>query len=71
MSKPLFDDDSASDDEFELGTNKEYAKHYNKYRQKELLKKCKLCVTSACIHLTLPYLNHLIDVKLISFRSKR
>lgn len=41
MSNPLFGEDSASDGEIDFGTNKEYAKHYNKYRQKELLKKCK------------------------------
>lgn len=41
MSKPLFGEDSASDAEVDFGTNKEYAKHYNKYRQKELLKKRK------------------------------
>lgn len=41
MSKLLFEENSASDEEVDFGTNKEYAKHYNKYRQKELLKKCK------------------------------
>lgn len=40
MSKLLFDGNS-SDDELELQTNKEYAKSYNKFRQKELLKNCK------------------------------
>lgn len=43
MSKPLFAEDSDSGGELELGTNKEYAKSYNTFRQKELLKKCK-CV---------------------------
>lgn len=43
MNKQLFDNDSGSgDDEVKLGTNKEYAKSYNTFRQKELLKKCKL-----------------------------
>ena len=42
MSKPnLFDEDSESDGEIRLGTNKEYAKSYDKIRQKELLKKRK------------------------------
>lgn len=41
MSKALFDADSGeSDSEIQLGTNKEYAKTYNTFRQKELLKKC-------------------------------
>lgn len=39
MSK-LFDEDS-DDGEVNFGTNKDYAKSYNKLRQKELLKKCK------------------------------
>lgn len=41
MSKPLFEEESVSDGDCDFGTNKEYAKQYNKYRQKELLKKCK------------------------------
>lgn len=41
MSKPLFDADSDSGEEVQLGTNKEYAKSYNTFRQKELLKKRK------------------------------
>lgn len=42
MSKALFDDDNVSaDEEIDFKTNKDYAKSYNKYRQKELLKKCK------------------------------
>lgn len=36
----LFDDDQ-SDEEINFKTNKDYAKSYNKYRQKELLKKRK------------------------------
>lgn len=36
----LFEDDQ-SDEEINFKTNKDYAKSYNKYRQKELLKKCK------------------------------
>lgn len=39
-SKQLFDNDSDSDDnESGFKTNKEYAKSYNKFRSKELLKK--------------------------------
>lgn len=41
MSKALFDDD-VSEEEIDFKTNKDFAKNYNKYRQKELLKKCKL-----------------------------
>lgn len=42
MSKALFDDDvSEEEEEVDFKTNKDYAKTYNKYRQKELLKKCK------------------------------
>lgn len=43
MSKALFDDDVSEEEEEEVDfkTNKDYAKTYNKYRQKELLKKCK------------------------------
>ena len=45
MSKLLFDDDAGSDEETGFKTNKDFAKSYNKYRQKELLKKCKyFCV---------------------------
>lgn len=40
MSKLLFDNDS-DDDNTGFQTNKEYAKSYNKFRQKELMKKCK------------------------------
>lgn len=40
MSKLLFDEEG-SDEEAGFKTNKDYAKSYNKYRQKELLKKCK------------------------------
>ncbi len=42
-SKLLFDNDSESDDENRSGfnTNKDYAKSYNKFRSKELLKKGK------------------------------
>lgn len=40
MSKRLFDDDQ-SDDDTDFKTNKDYAKSYNKFRQKELLKKRK------------------------------
>ncbi|XP_055313340.1 protein KRI1 homolog [Sitodiplosis mosellana] len=40
MSKALFDDD-LSEEEIDFKTNKDYAKTYNKYRQKELLKKLK------------------------------
>lgn len=37
----LFAEESGdSDGEVQLGTNKEYAKSYNTFRQKELLKKC-------------------------------
>lgn len=43
MNKNLFDDDGGgSDEEIGFNTNKDYAKSYNKFRQKELLKKCKL-----------------------------
>lgn len=42
MSKPLFIEESDSDNDIGLGTNKDYAKSYNKLRQKELLKKRKL-----------------------------
>lgn len=38
----LFDDDGGSDEDIGFSTNKDYAKSYNKFRQKELLKKCKL-----------------------------
>lgn len=42
MSKALFDDnDDVSEEEIDFKTNKDYAKSYNKYRQKELLKKRK------------------------------
>lgn len=41
MSKNLFDEDDGSDDGTGFQTNKDFAKSYNKYRQKELLKKCK------------------------------
>lgn len=42
MSKNLFDDDGGgSDDDIGFNTNKDYAKSYNTFRQKELLKKCK------------------------------
>lgn len=43
MSKKLFENsDSESDNEklTEFKTNEQYAKVYNKFRQKELLKKC-------------------------------
>lgn len=40
MSNRLFDEDE-SDEETTFKTNKDYAKSYNKYRQKELLKKRK------------------------------
>lgn len=40
MSKALFEDD-VSDDEIGFKTNKDYAKSYNTFRQKELLKKRK------------------------------
>lgn len=42
MSKALFEEDSDSGGELQLGTNKEYAKSYNTFRQKELLKKREL-----------------------------
>lgn len=42
MSNRLFDDDDQSDEETTFKTNKDYAKTYNTYRQKELLKKRKL-----------------------------
>lgn len=43
MSTKLFDDGSSAEevDDVDFKTNKEYAKSYNKYRQKELLKHCK------------------------------
>lgn len=42
MSQKLFENDSESDTEnVQLTTNKDYAKSYNKFRSKELLKKCK------------------------------
>lgn len=45
MSTNLFDNDSDSDQDkgtkFQLNTNKDYAKLYNKFRSKELLKKRK------------------------------
>lgn len=42
-SNKLFnDDDEISDEDIGFKTNKDYAKSYNKYRQKELLKKRKL-----------------------------
>lgn len=40
MNTNLFDDDG-SDEDVSFHTNKDYAKSYNKFRQKELLKKCK------------------------------
>lgn len=42
MSKPLFVENSDSEGEAQFETNKDYAKSYNKFRQKELLQKCKL-----------------------------
>lgn len=57
MSNRLFDDDQ-SDEEATFNTNKDYAKSYNKFRQKELLKKCKfgqdikpsmLIITCKCV----------------------
>lgn len=39
-NKNLFEDES-SGDEVNFKTNKDFAKNYNKYRQKELLKQCK------------------------------
>lgn len=42
MSSKLFDNESDSEgNESAFNTNKEYAKSYNKFRSKELLKKCK------------------------------
>lgn len=41
MKKALFNDDDSSGEEIEVKTNKDYAKSYNTFRQKELLKKCK------------------------------
>lgn len=41
MSKNLFDEDGGSDEDIGFNTNKDYAKSYNTFRQKELLKKCK------------------------------
>lgn len=40
-SNKLFDDEEVSEEEIGFKTNKDYAKSYNKFRQKELLKKCK------------------------------
>lgn len=42
MNKNLFDENGGSDEDIGFNTNKDYAKSYNKFRQKELLKKCKL-----------------------------
>lgn len=52
MSKALFDDDSDSGGELQLGTNKEYAKSYNTFRQKELLKKRKFIAYHMCVFIT-------------------
>lgn len=43
MKKALFNDDSGSeeDSKLQVTTNKDYAKSYNKFRQKELLQKRK------------------------------
>lgn len=42
FNKHLFNNDSDSDnDEIGFGTNKDYAKNYNKFRSKELMKKRK------------------------------
>lgn len=53
MSK-LFGEDG-SDEETAFTTNKDFAKSYNKYRQKELLKKCKF---------SLHYM-HVVDYKIL------
>lgn len=48
-SKLLFDNDSDSDGNGSgsgFNTNKEYAKSYNKFRSKELLKKCKHSISN-------------------------
>lgn len=37
----LFGGNSSDEDDAGFKTNKDYAKSYNKYRQKELLKHCK------------------------------
>lgn len=48
MSNKLFNGSDESDaEDLTLGTNKEYAKSYNKFRQKELLKKCKFTKQTA------------------------
>lgn len=42
MSKNLFEGSDENDGEdLQISTNKEYAKSYNSFRKKELLKKCK------------------------------
>lgn len=42
MNRKLFEGSDESDEEdLQISTNKEYAKSYNSFRKKELLKKCK------------------------------
>lgn len=46
FNKNLFNNDSDSDNgEPSFGTNKDYAKNYNKFRSKELIKKRKYNLT--------------------------